>query len=161
MIEAKNTSNIVIHNLGNIFKNNVFKLPIAILIGLFGEVNTLIYVLFGLVFLDIISGVCVAIKNKRFSSYGFSRAVWKLLAYIFVIFAVRLMEIGALNETTAFISLIIGMLCMTEGISVIENSVLLGVPLPKTVLKLMKNDNHYKAKKLRADGKNQQRLRLY
>jgi toxin secretion/phage lysis holin len=126
------------------------KIPAGILAAMFGSAQTLIHVLMALVIIDIISGMSVAMKNKQISSYGFSRAIWKFVAYIFVIFAVRLIEMGALGNTYTFTTMMVGILSMTEGISVLENAILLGVPLPQSFLNLIQKKDRYKAKECRS-----------
>jgi toxin secretion/phage lysis holin len=144
--DTKEASKEVGYHLYGIFSSPFIKIPVGVLVAMFGQVYTFIHILLGLVFIDILAGMSVSIKNRRFSSYGFARGIWKFLAYIFTIFAVRLIEMGAFNNSYTFTNLMIGILCITEGISILENAILLGVPLPRQFMDLIKKQERYKLK---------------
>jgi phage-related holin len=90
--------------------------------------------------LDFICGVWVAKRTRTLSSLGMRRGIAKLLIYFIFIGAVALAEHSVLQTTVCTLTAI-GILSATEVLSIVENLVLLGLPIPyaSKVLSMVSN----------------------
>lgn len=112
---------------------------ISIITEIFTEMKTSYIILLILILLDTSTGVSAAIKYKRFTSIGLRKSIRKIMTYAISIITVRMLEI-VLNPiviTTILSRIIISFLAITEGVSILENLTLLGVPLPTNILNLL------------------------
>ena len=91
-------------------------------------------ILFVLIILDFISGVMVAFYKKIFSSKAFAMGLWKLMAYVLAISTIRLLDIALFKGQTFFTEVAVGIFIVTEGISILENTIIMGVPIPASFL---------------------------
>lgn len=109
---------------------------------LFGNVE-LLNVLIAMMIIDTITGIAKAIKNKRFlrSSTAYFGYVRKMLTFMIIIAANAIDIIFNLNGLVTRMT--VGFYIMTEAISVTENCVDLGLPVPKILM-----DKLYVFKKL-------------
>jgi len=126
-------------NLGNLWQSKVLT---GLLITIFTPVQASFIILLALILIDTFTGIALACRFKRFSSNGLRKAVNKIAMYSISIITARLLEMGILYfYQTFFVSqFIVGFLILTEVISIIENLVLLGVPIPKDFISvLLKN----------------------
>ncbi|NLY42580.1 MAG: hypothetical protein GX066_01100 [Clostridiaceae bacterium] len=89
-------------------------------------------ILLVLIILDTVTGVMVALKNKRFSSRGFAKCIKKLITYSVAIMTVRLLEMGTLSifHTSLLTRIMVAFLEVTEAFSILENLTLMDAPLP-------------------------------
>ncbi|MGE5329772.1 MAG: phage holin family protein [Deltaproteobacteria bacterium] len=123
-------------DIGNFWQVKVLT---GLFITLFSPVQFSFFVLIILIVIDTLTGTAQACKFKRFSSNGLRKAVNKIVMYSISIITARLLEMGILYffETFLISQFIIGFLIFTEVISVIENLVLLGVPIPKNFISVL------------------------
>lgn len=98
-----------------------------------GDFDSLLHTLIGFVILDYFTGVLLAIHTRHLSSsIGFSGIFKKVFIFILV-------AIGNLLDTYIFTSdnilrnLIIFFYLSNEGISILENACLIGLPVPDTL----------------------------
>ena len=102
---------------------------------LFGEVNGLFWALIAFMALDYITGVIVAVIEKRLSSeVGFRGLAKKFLILVFVAVG-HIADTYILGGTPAAMSAVMLFYIANEGISIIENAGLMGVPIPAIVVK--------------------------
>ncbi len=124
---------------------NNYKIALALLGGIwgwiFGESNPLIYALIAFVAIDYITGVLLAIRERRVSSkIGFKGISKKIM--IFVLVAVgNIIDQYILNSGSSLKTMIIMFYISNEGISILENSDSLGVPLPPKLKNVLKQLN--------------------
>lgn len=106
---------------------------------IFTSMQTSYMILLILIIFDTFTGVSTAIKYKRFSSRGLRKFTKKIITYTLSMITVRLLEIilNPLVTTTMLSQTIIAFLAITEGVSVLENLSLLGVPIPSNILPLL------------------------
>jgi toxin secretion/phage lysis holin len=104
-----------------------------------GTVETSYAILLVLLIIDTITGVSVAVKQRRFNSKGLSRLINKIATYTAAVITVRLLEIGILPllETMLLSQTIIAFLQVIEAVSILENLTLLGVPLPRKLIHIL------------------------
>jgi toxin secretion/phage lysis holin len=112
---------------------------IGIISRFLGGIETSYIILLVLVVIDTLTGMAVAIKNKRFNSKGLSKFIKKVVTYSVSIMTVRLLEIGILTlvQTTLLSQIMVAFLEVTETVSILENLTLLGVPIPKNFMSLL------------------------
>jgi toxin secretion/phage lysis holin len=91
-----------------------------------------------LVIVDFITGVWVAAKSRTLSSLGMRRGISKVALYVVFICCISIAEHTVFHTTMATLGAI-GLLAATEILSITENLVMLGLPVPYAaqVLKLV------------------------
>jgi len=96
----------------------------------YGGEMRIIYALIILMFIDMITGVAKALKNKnlwsRKSTYGFGR---KILVFMIIILANIIDSTFNFNGVLVYVTVIFYLL--NEALSIIENYALLGGKIPK------------------------------
>lgn len=98
---------------------------------LFGKVTGIFWALIAFMTLDYITGVIIAIINKKLSSeVGFKGLAKKFLILIFVSVG-HIADTYVLGGTPVAMSAVILFYLANEGISIIENAASLGLPVPK------------------------------
>ena len=109
----------------------------AVLGFMYGEVNGLFWALIAFMALDYITGVIVAIIEKRLSSeVGFRGLAKKFLILVFVAVG-HISDTYILGGTPAAMSAVMLFYIANEGISIIENAAALGLPVPKKLTSIM------------------------
>lgn len=114
----------------------------AIMGFMYGEVNGLFRALIAFMVLDYISGVFAAVSEKKISSkVGFRGIAKKMLILAFVALG-HIIDTYVLGGIPAAMSAVMLFYIANEGISIVENAAVLGLPVPqkiKNVLKQIKN----------------------
>ncbi len=109
----------------------------AILAFLFGEITGLFLALLAFMALDYITGIIIAVINRKLSSKtGFKGLAKKLLILVFVALG-HIIDRYILGGTPAAMSAVMLFYCANEGISIIENAAALGLPVPKKLRQIM------------------------
>ena len=110
----------------------------AVLGFMYGEVTGLFWALIAFMALDYITGVIVAVIEKRLSSeVGFRGLAKKFLILVFVAVG-HIADTYILGGTPAAMSAVMLFYIANEGISIIENAAALGLPVPKKLTSIMK-----------------------
>ena len=109
----------------------------AVLGFMYGEVSGLFWALIAFMALDYITGVIVAVIEKRLSSeVGFRGLAKKFLILVFVAVG-HIADTYILGGTPAAMSAVMLFYIANEGISIIENAAALGLPVPKKLTSIM------------------------
>ncbi len=109
----------------------------AVLGFMYGEVTGLFWALIAFMALDYITGVIVAVIEKRLSSeVGFRGLAKKILILVFVAVG-HIADTYILGGTPAAMSAVMLFYIANEGISIIENAAALGLPVPKKLTSIM------------------------
>lgn len=109
----------------------------AVLGFMYGEVTGLFWALIAFMALDYITGVVVAIIEKRLSSeVGFRGLAKKFLILVFVAVG-HIADAYIFGGTPAAMSAVMLFYIANEGISIIENAASLGLPVPKKLTSIM------------------------
>lgn len=111
---------------------------------LFGEITGLFWAVIAMMAIDYITGVVVAVLNKQLSSeVGFRGLVKKL--FIIVLMAVaHVIDAEVIGTGAGLMTAVQLFFLANEGISILENSAALGLPVPKKlrdVLEQLKSEN--------------------
>jgi len=134
-------------NMNSIIDN--FKIAAAALGGILGwflgGFDSLIYALIAFVAMDYVTGVLVAIHNKKVSSeIGFKGICKKILIFVLVSMG-NIIDQYILGSGSALRTLLIMFYLSNEGISIIENTGKMGLPFPRklkdVIEKLKDNDD--------------------
>lgn len=103
----------------------------------FGAVDSLIYALIAFVALDYITGVLLAIHDKKLSSEIGFRGICKK-AMIFALVAVgHILDQYVIGTGSSLRTMLIMFYLSNEGISILENAGKMGVPFPEKVKKVI------------------------
>ncbi len=105
---------------------------------LFGGLDGFLYALIAFVVVDYITGVLAAIYTRELSSeVGFKGIARKVIIFLLVgignIIDVEILKTGAVLRTA-----VIFFYLSNEGISIIENSARLDLPIPKKLIEVLK-----------------------
>lgn len=105
----------------------------------FADLQTPYIVLIALILIDTIFGTAKGKKYHSFSLKRFSIILFKLITYTASVLTVRLLEIGiaSLYETSLLSQLILVYLILAEVTSILENLILLGVPIPSNFVPIL------------------------
>lgn len=114
---------------------------------MWGKADGLLYALVTFMALDYISGVISAYIRKEISSaVGFVGIVKKVFIMLLVAVA-HILDTQVIGDGTVCRSAVIGFYISNEGISILENAVKIGLPLPKKLVDIlaeMKNNDENK-----------------
>lgn len=88
--------------------------------------------------LDVLTGIICAYQKKKISSKKSGQGVVKKMGYIVaIILAVALDKL--LGQNGIFRTMVVYYLVATDGISIIENLALMGIPLPEKIKDSLSN----------------------
>lgn len=117
--------------------NDTFALVESNLYFLLGGFDQYLYALLGLILLDYISGLLLAVQDKRISSQiGFMGIFKKILIFVMVGIG-HLLDTTLLSGGQALRTGIIFFYAANEGISIIENLSAIGFPIPQKLKDVM------------------------
>lgn len=111
---------------------------------IFGALDGLLYTLIALIVIDYISGVLVAIAEKKLSSEVGFKGIAKKVAILSLVAVGHLLDDAVLGGGAVVRNAVIFFYIANEGISILENAGNLGLPLPnklKAVLKQLKESS--------------------
>ncbi|MDE6539161.1 MAG: phage holin family protein [Ruminococcus sp.] len=114
---------------------------------MWGKADGLLYALIAFMALDYISGVISAYIRKEISSaVGFIGIVKKVFI-MFLVAVAHILDTQVIGDGSVCRSAVIGFYISNEGISILENAVKIGLPLPKKLVDIlaeMKNNDENK-----------------
>lgn len=104
---------------------------------LFGTENrNILYALIALVIFDYITGVCVAIHNRKLSSAIGAKGISKKVMIFILISMSYIADKYFLQAGNMLEAVTILFYCANEAISIIENAAKIGIPVPEKMKKL-------------------------
>lgn len=86
--------------------------------------------------LDYVTGILKAIYNKKLNSTVGAKGIVKKVGYLIIV-AISVMLDKVAGNTGAICNLVIYFFIANEGISILENWVSMGLPIPKKVFDLL------------------------
>ncbi len=105
---------------------------------LLGGIDGFLYALITLMVLDYITGLMVAVNEKKLcSSIGF-KGIMKKCTMLFMVVLGNMVDMNLLQDGNIARTAVIFFYLSNEGISLIENADVLGVPVPKKLITLLK-----------------------
>lgn len=111
----------------------------------FGGMDGILYALLVFIVIDYISGVLVAISKRQLSSSVGFKGISKKILILLLVGIANIIDQQILGKGSAIRTATIFFYMSNEGISILENSANLGLPLPKKLLdffgKINNNDD--------------------
>ncbi|KZL93983.1 phage holin family protein [Clostridium magnum] len=106
-----------------------------------GGVDGFMYALITFVIIDYLTGLMVAVVDRKLSSeIGFRGIFKKVLIFVFVGIA-NIIDVNLIKNGSAIRSAVIFFYISNEGISIIENSAKIGLPIPKKLKDILEQLN--------------------
>lgn len=116
----------------------VYKMIIACLGGmygfLFGDTKGCITALFCFICIDFISGVLTGLVEKNLSSRVAWSGIIRKLYEVLIVVAAHMIDKYVVGTGDVVLTSVCFLFISTEGISLLENAVRLGVPIPKSLV---------------------------
>lgn len=109
----------------------------AIIGFLYGELNGLFIAIIALMAMDYITGILCAISTKTLSSEVGFRGLVKKLMILIIIAVAHLVDAYIIGTGSALMTAVILFFAANEGISILENAALLGLPIPKKLKEVL------------------------
>lgn len=103
----------------------------------FGAADGLLYGLIGVVALDYITGVCVAIHQKQLSSNIGAKGIAKKVAIFALISVSHILDAYVLDSGDALRVVTTTFYIVNECVSILENTNKLGLPFPDKLSKIL------------------------
>ena len=106
-----------------------------------GELDGFLYTLITFVVIDYMSGLMVAILNKRVSSEIGARGIFKKVLIFVMVGIGHIIDSSLINNGNTIRTAIIFFYISNEGISILENTALIGLPIPRQLKKILQQIN--------------------
>jgi toxin secretion/phage lysis holin len=98
-----------------------------------GGLDGFLYALIAFVVVDYLTGVLCAIVKKELSSEIGAKGIAKKVAIFLLIGIANLVDVNVLHDGSTLRTAIIFFYLANEGLSVMENSITLGLPVPEVL----------------------------
>ena len=98
-----------------------------------GGFDTALVTLLGVMALDYITGICKGFYNKKLNSHIVLKGIIKNILYL-VIVSLSVYIDKIMGDSGAIRTLVIYFFVANEGLSIIENAVSMGLPLPQKLI---------------------------
>lgn len=127
--------------------NKVLFSAIGGLIGsIFGEVDGFFFALMIFIAIDYITGLMAAAVEKRLASNIGFKGIFKKIAILFLVSVGHLIDTeiikqGVIKQGGAIRTMVIFFYLSNEGLSILENAVRIGLPIPEKLQALLKQFN--------------------
>ncbi|HEO5021368.1 TPA: phage holin family protein [Streptococcus agalactiae] len=122
--------------------NKVLFSAIGGLIGsIFGEVDSFLFALMVFISIDYITGLMAAAVEKRLASNIGFKGIFKKIAILFLVSVGHLIDTEIIKQGGAIRTMVIFFYLSNEGLSILENAVRIGLPIPEKLQALLKQFN--------------------
>lgn len=122
--------------------NKVLFSAIGGLIGsIFGEVDGFLFALMVFIAIDYITGLMAAAVEKRLASNIGFKGIFKKIAILFLVSVGHLIDTEIIKQGGAIRTMVIFFYLSNEGLSILENAVRIGLPIPEKLQALLKQFN--------------------
>lgn len=106
---------------------------------MWGEMDGLLTALIIFVIIDYITGVIDGIYTKTLSSEIGYKGIFKKVCIFIMVAVAHIVDLYVIKEGAAVRSSVIFFYLANEGISILENITVLGVPVPEKLAEILKN----------------------
>ncbi|HEL1838369.1 TPA: phage holin family protein [Streptococcus suis] len=118
--------------------NKVLFTTIGGLVGsLFGELDGILYALLIFIIIDYMTGLFAAILEKNLSSAVGFRGIFKKVVILFLVALGHLIDTKIIHHGGAVRTMVIFFYLSNEGVSIIENAVRIGLPIPEKLQSIL------------------------
>lgn len=111
---------------------------LAGILGFFiGDANPLIFALISFMVIDYITGVIYAGVTHTLSSHIGFKGIWKKFVIILIVSIAHIIDVTIIKEGNTLQSMTAFFYIANEGISILENAVNLGLPVPGILKRIL------------------------
>ncbi|HEM3524448.1 MULTISPECIES: holin family protein [Streptococcus] len=122
--------------------NKILFSMIGGLIGsLFGELDGILYALLVFIIIDYLTGIFAAVVEKQLSSSIGFRGIFKKIAILFLVSLGHLIDTAIIRQGGTIRTMVIFFYLSNEGLSILENTVRIGLPIPEKLQAILKQIN--------------------
>lgn len=122
--------------------NKILFSMIGGLIGsLFGELDGILYALLVFIIIDYLTGIFAAVVEKQMSSSIGFRGIFKKIAILFLVSLGHLIDTAIIKQGGTIRTMVIFFYLSNEGLSILENTVRIGLPIPEKLQAILKQIN--------------------
>lgn len=122
--------------------NKILFSMIGGLIGsLFGELDGILYALLVFIIIDYLTGIFAAIVEKQLSSSIGFRGIFKKIAILFLVSLGHMIDTSIIKQGGTIRTMVIFFYLSNEGLSILENTVRIGLPIPEKLQAILKQIN--------------------
>lgn len=122
--------------------NKVLFSMIGGLIGsLFGELDGILYALLVFIIIDYLTGIFAAVVEKQLSSSIGFRGIFKKIAILFLVSLGHMIDTAIIKQGGTIRTMVIFFYLSNEGLSILENTVRIGLPIPEKLQAILKQIN--------------------
>ncbi|WP_105155515.1 holin family protein [Streptococcus suis] len=122
--------------------NKILFSMIGGLIGsLFGELDGILYALLVFIIIDYLTGIFAAVVEKQLSSSIGFRGIFKKIAILFLVSLGHLIDTVIIKQGGTIRTMVIFFYLSNEGLSILENTVRIGLPIPEKLQAILKQIN--------------------
>ena len=116
----------------------------AVIGGFIGGVDGIMYTLIAFVIVDYITGVMCAIIDKALDSEVGAKGIFKKVMIFLLVGIANMIDVNVIGQDAILRTAVIFFYLSNEGLSILENSVRLGLPVPdklRAVLKQLREES--------------------
>lgn len=122
--------------------NKILFSMIGGLIGsLFGELDGILYALLVFIIIDYLTGIFAAVVEKQLSSSIGFRGIFKKIAILFLVSLGHLIDTAIIKQGGSIRTMVIFFYLSNEGLSILENTVRIGLPISEKLQAILKQIN--------------------
>lgn len=122
--------------------NKILFSMIGGLIGsLFGELDGILYALLVFIIVDYLTGIFAAVVEKQLSSSIGFRGIFKKIAILFLVSLGHMIDTAIIKQGGTIRTMVIFFYLSNEGLSILENTVRIGLPIPEKLQAILKQIN--------------------
>ncbi|MDW8706126.1 phage holin family protein [Streptococcus suis] len=122
--------------------NKILFSMIGGLIGsLFGELDGILYALLVFIIIDYLTGIFAAVVEKQLSSSIGFRGIFKKIAILFLVSLGHMIDTAIIKQGGTIRTMVIFFYLSNEGLSILENAVRIGLPIPEKLQAILKQIN--------------------
>ncbi|HEL1818058.1 TPA: phage holin family protein [Streptococcus suis] len=122
--------------------NKILFSMIGGLIGsLFGELDGILYALLVFIIIDYLTGIFSAVVEKQLSSSIGFRGIFKKIAILFLVSLGHMIDTAIIKQGGTIRTMVIFFYLSNEGLSILENTVRIGLPIPEKLQAILKQIN--------------------
>ncbi|CYV41706.1 phage holin family protein [Streptococcus suis] len=122
--------------------NKILFSMIGGLIGsLFGELDGILYALLVFIIIDYLTGIFAAVVEKQLSSSIGFRGIFKKIAILFLVSLGHMVDTAIIKQGGTIRTMVIFFYLSNEGLSILENTVRIGLPIPEKLQAILKQIN--------------------
>ncbi|RRR50212.1 holin [Streptococcus suis] len=122
--------------------NKILFSMIGGLIGsLFVELDGILYALLVFIIIDYLTGIFAAVVEKQLSSSIGFRGIFKKIAILFLVSLGHMIDTAIIKQGGTIRTMVIFFYLSNEGLSILENTVRIGLPIPEKLQAILKQIN--------------------